>query len=84
MVVLTLIFSDNLIPQAARLILASAPKNRSDFVEQERSDSDDYDYVVTDDTDSEPEPNIPPPDYDSYTDDFRDSFGEYGTWSIVL
>lgn len=71
-------FPETLIPQAARLILANAPKNRSDFVDQERSDSDDYDYVVTDDTDSEPEPNIPQPDYDNYVDDFRDSYGEYG------
>lgn len=70
--------SENLIPQAARLILANTPKNRSDFVDQERSDSDDYDYVVTDDTDSEPEPSIPPPDYDNYVEDFRDSYGDYG------
>ena len=65
---------DALIPQAAKLILAQNPKNRSDLLDQDRSDSElesfDFDSV----------PSIPPADYDSFiSDDFLDvPYVDYG------
>lgn len=74
---------DSLIPQAARLILAQTPKNRSDLIHNDRKESEDiFDNFLED-----VEPRTPSPDYEresgDISNDFRDEF-DYGNGKPLL